>query len=341
VRPVGEVNPYFGFPEAAERIAAHIPQCKIICTFRNPVERIYSAYKLWRHYTLTPRPARPIPRKVPQIIEVTRYAKHLPDWRARFGADRVLVLLNDDLRDDPQAYLDRVCDFIGIARYPVPAGAAGELINSINDLPRFPRFARKARHFMHWLEEKQAYSITNFLERAGVWRFSFGGGPKFPLSGSSDRSAPSRFDASGNRRARADARSRPSRCGKSCAPKAARQPSRPSRRAQVEQPPMARVSVILPVFNGASTVGRALASVFAQTFTDYEIVAVNDGSTDDTASVLSGYGDRIRVVTQSNRGLSAARNAGIHASQSDYVAFIDDDDEWMPEKLARCVPHPR
>jgi hypothetical protein len=180
LRPVGEVNPYFGFPEAAERIAKHIPRCKIICTFRNPVERIYSAYKLWRHYTLTPDPLDEFLDKVPQIIEVTRYAKHLPDWRARFGADRVLVLLNDDLRTDPQGYLDRVCDFIGIVRYAVPAGAAGELINSINDLPRFPRFARKARHFMHWLEEKQAYATLNSFERAGVWKFSFGGGPKFP-----------------------------------------------------------------------------------------------------------------------------------------------------------------
>lgn len=180
VRSVGEINPYFGFPEAAERIAVHIPRCKIICTFRNPVERIYSAYKLWRHYTLTPDPLDEFLEKVPQIVEVTRYAKHLPDWRARFGIDRVLVLLNDDLRSDPQAYLDRVCEFIGIEKYPVPAAGAGQLINSINDLPRFPRFARKARHFMYWLEEKQAYATSNFLERAGVWKFSFGGGPKFP-----------------------------------------------------------------------------------------------------------------------------------------------------------------
>jgi hypothetical protein len=112
---------------------------------------------------------------------VTRYATHLPDYRARFGDDRVLVLLNDDLRADPQAYLDRVCDFIGIERYPVPASAAeGEMINSINDLPRFPRVARKARHFMHWLEDKQAYGTTNFLEQAGAWKLVFGGGPKFP-----------------------------------------------------------------------------------------------------------------------------------------------------------------
>ena len=104
--------------------------------------------------------------KVPQIIEVTRYATHLPDYRARFGDDRVLVLLNDDLRADPQAYLDRVCDFIGIERYPVPASAAeGEMINSINDLPRFPRAARRARKFMYWLEEKQAYATSNFWSR--------------------------------------------------------------------------------------------------------------------------------------------------------------------------------
>ena len=115
------------------------------------------------------------------MIEVSRYATHLPDYRARFGDDRVLVLLNDDLRTDQQAYLDRVCDFIGIERYPVPAAAAeGELINSINDLPRFPRVARKARHFMHWLEDKQAYGTTNFLEQAGAWKLVFSGGPKFP-----------------------------------------------------------------------------------------------------------------------------------------------------------------
>ena len=101
---------------------------------------------------------------------------------------------------------------------------------------------------------------------------------------------------------------------------------------------MPKVSVIIPVFNGAETIGRALQSVFAQTFTDYEIVVVNDGSTDDTASVLAGYGEKIRVVSQSNRGLSAARNAGIAASQGEYVALLDDDDQWLPEKLALCVP---
>ena len=98
-----------------------------------------------------------------------------------------------------------------------------------------------------------------------------------------------------------------------------------------------RVSIVIAVYNGAPTVGRALASVFAQTYTDYEVIVVNDGSTDDTAAVLARFGKRIRVITQDNRGLSAARNAGVRASTGEYVAFLDDDDEWMPEMLARCT----
>jgi glycosyltransferase involved in cell wall biosynthesis len=101
---------------------------------------------------------------------------------------------------------------------------------------------------------------------------------------------------------------------------------------------MPKVSTIVAVYNGAATVDRALASIFAQTFTDNEVVVVNDGSTDDTASVLSRYGDQIRIITQPNRGLSVARNAGVRASSGEYVAFLDDDDEWMQEKLARSVP---
>jgi glycosyltransferase involved in cell wall biosynthesis len=100
---------------------------------------------------------------------------------------------------------------------------------------------------------------------------------------------------------------------------------------------MPKVSVVIPVYNGARTIGRALESVFAQTFRDFEIIVVNDGSTDDTASVLAGYGDRIHLVSQSNRGVSAARNAGLRVSVGEYLVFLDDDDEWMPEMLARCT----
>jgi glycosyltransferase involved in cell wall biosynthesis len=100
---------------------------------------------------------------------------------------------------------------------------------------------------------------------------------------------------------------------------------------------MPKVSTIVAVYNGDATIDRALASIFVQTLADNEIVVVNDGSTDNTAAVLAGYGERIRVVTQPNRGVAAARNAGAHASAGEYLAFLDDDDEWLPEKLSRSV----
>jgi glycosyltransferase involved in cell wall biosynthesis len=97
------------------------------------------------------------------------------------------------------------------------------------------------------------------------------------------------------------------------------------------------VSVIIPVYNGAATIDRALKSVFDQTFTDYEIVICDDGSTDDTPLVLAKYGDRLRVVRQPNRGLPAARNAAVAASRGEFLALIDHDDEWLPQKLELVV----
>jgi glycosyltransferase involved in cell wall biosynthesis len=95
--------------------------------------------------------------------------------------------------------------------------------------------------------------------------------------------------------------------------------------------------VIIPVHNGASTIGRALKSVFDQTFSDYEIVICDDGSTDDTPAVLAKYGDKIRVVRQANRGPSAARNAAVAASRGELIALIDRDDQWLPNKLELAV----
>ena len=97
------------------------------------------------------------------------------------------------------------------------------------------------------------------------------------------------------------------------------------------------VSVVIPAYNAAWCVGRAIDSVLAQTFADHELIVVNDGSTDGTAQVLAGYGDRICVIDQPNGGMSHARNAGIGAARGRYVAFLDSDDRWLPAKLARQV----
>lgn len=97
------------------------------------------------------------------------------------------------------------------------------------------------------------------------------------------------------------------------------------------------ITVVIPAWNAAWCVGRAIDSVLAQTFTDFELVVIDDGSTDDTASVLAFHGSRIRVVSQPNGGLASARNAGIRAARGEYVAFLDADDWWLPEKLARQI----
>jgi glycosyltransferase involved in cell wall biosynthesis len=93
----------------------------------------------------------------------------------------------------------------------------------------------------------------------------------------------------------------------------------------------------MPAYNVAWCVRRAVDSVLAQTYRERELIVVNDGSTDDTGQVLSSYGEAIRVINQDNRGMSAARNAGIRAARGALIAFIDADDRWLPDKLERQV----
>jgi glycosyltransferase involved in cell wall biosynthesis len=97
-----------------------------------------------------------------------------------------------------------------------------------------------------------------------------------------------------------------------------------------------QVAAIIPVFNGATTIAAAIESVLAQRCTvDREVIVVDDGSTDATAAVLARYGAQIKVVSQANRGLAAARNAGAAAAGTcAYLAFLDADDVWLSDKLA-------
>ncbi len=95
------------------------------------------------------------------------------------------------------------------------------------------------------------------------------------------------------------------------------------------------ISIVIPLYNKAALVRRTLDSVFAQTYQDFEIVIVDDGSTDGSTQVVASIDDaRIRLISQQNAGVSAARNHGISEARGEYIALLDADDEWKPDYLA-------
>ncbi len=97
------------------------------------------------------------------------------------------------------------------------------------------------------------------------------------------------------------------------------------------------VSIIIPAYNSASFIHKAIDSVLTQSFDDYEIIVVNDGSSDNTVECLEWYAGRLQVITQQNGGASTARNTGIAAAKGEFVAFLDADDLWRPNKLEQQV----
>ena len=97
----------------------------------------------------------------------------------------------------------------------------------------------------------------------------------------------------------------------------------------------ALVSCIVPVYNGERYLGEALDSILAQTYRPLEVIVADDGSTDGTARVVAPYGERITYVSQPHAGLPSARTLGLRAARGEFVAFLDADDLWHPEKLAR------
>ncbi|KYZ76406.1 hypothetical protein AXX12_08205 [Anaerosporomusa subterranea] len=93
------------------------------------------------------------------------------------------------------------------------------------------------------------------------------------------------------------------------------------------------VSVIIPAYNAAQTIKRAICSVLNQSYRCIEIIVVDDGSSDDTSERVKSFGEQVHYIAQQNRGVSAARNRGVQAAKGEWIAFLDADDEWHPRKL--------
>ena len=96
---------------------------------------------------------------------------------------------------------------------------------------------------------------------------------------------------------------------------------------------MKGVSVIIPAFNRAKKVVRAISSVLSQSYSDYEVIVIDDGSSDETRESLDQFKNDIKIIRHSgNRGVSVARNNGINSSEAPLIAFLDSDDHWLPRK---------
>ncbi|HEX9077055.1 MAG TPA: glycosyltransferase family A protein, partial [Anaerolineae bacterium] len=102
-------------------------------------------------------------------------------------------------------------------------------------------------------------------------------------------------------------------------------------------PDRCRVSVVIPSYNHARYLRDAIRSVIAQTYRDFEIIIVDDGSSDDTPQVVAGFGNAVRYIRQENRGLAGARNTGVRAARGAFIGLLDADDIWMPEYLASML----
>ena len=98
-----------------------------------------------------------------------------------------------------------------------------------------------------------------------------------------------------------------------------------------------KVSVVIPAFNSERWIKTCIDSVINQTAKAFEIIAIDDGSTDNTADIISGYGDAVHLICQDNAGVSAARNAGLEHAIGEWIAFLDADDWWAPDKIEKAL----
>jgi Sulfotransferase domain len=178
--PSGEFGPtYFPVPEARERIRHHVPDCKIIITLREPVERFYSHYKMWRKIGVVKAPFAEVAENHQELIAHTRYVENLEAWRAAFGDERTLVLIYEDTRTDRQGFVDRLCHFIGAPRLDLKSvEIEREPAAHVDRAPKSRRNARRALRLRDLLEERGHPNLLEML--TPFFEFCMGRGELFP-----------------------------------------------------------------------------------------------------------------------------------------------------------------
>jgi len=180
-RRVGEVAPtYFASNLARERIAERVPAARVICIFRNPVDRLASLYRVKRAYGMIPWNFEEAIVRDSELLESSKYSTNLKAWLQTLGKDRVLATVYDDLRDEPQAYLDRVADFIDLPRFELSASQMAPVFASETmTLPRNYYRTRSALMMAEWLKQRQLDTVVAAVKKSPLLKFVLGGGPPF------------------------------------------------------------------------------------------------------------------------------------------------------------------
>lgn len=180
-RLVGEVAPtYFASNVARERIAQRVPAARVICIFRNPVDRLVSLYRVKRAYGMIPWNLEEAIVRDSELMESSKYGINLKAWLQTFGRERVLATVYDDLRDEPQAYLDRVADFLDLPRFELSASQTDPVFASETmTLPRNYYRTRSALMMAEWLKQRQLDTVVAAVKKSPLLKFVLGGGPPF------------------------------------------------------------------------------------------------------------------------------------------------------------------
>src|SRR5579862_3091261 len=181
-RRMGEVAPtYFASALARERMALTVPQAKIVCVFRNPVDRIVSLYRVKRAYGWIPWSFTEAIEHDPELMESGRYASTLKLWRCSFGAENVMAAVYDDLQGDPQSFVDAVVDFIGVQRFVLADWQRGFVHDSDRmTQPRSYYRTRTATIVANWFKARRLDSAVSAFKRSRLRKLVLGGGAPFP-----------------------------------------------------------------------------------------------------------------------------------------------------------------
>jgi hypothetical protein len=180
-RPVGEVGPtYFSSPEARQRIAALVPAARIVCIFRDPAERMFSLYRLKRAYGMIPWTFEQAIARDPELLESGRYATHLKEWLRAFGPDQVMATFYEDLRKDPQEYVDKLSGFIGIPKFTLTPSQLGRVHTSEGmTTPRNYYLTRNATGLAEWLKTRKLDRVVMRVKQSPLIKLFLGGGSAF------------------------------------------------------------------------------------------------------------------------------------------------------------------